>query len=657
MDRGFHDVTVIDMEDDREPTVVLKDMTRLRELWPVEVFEHMRCRQQDLERLRKCAKKDYVQTRPMPCRFCGKVIRVDMYRHVARLHLDLVQLWRCPIAWCTTWKGSPQDCLEHVRSGHDAPWVEKTASIERYAPPWTVPRQLWLDSLRIEHSGISTDMLLFSEVGMPLTQHYHVYKGGLPHAVFRTDYLQRLRALLPSAGGSDEPSVTGYGSTPTSVRRQRRMSKPTRLFPGSDVNAPILTEQNLAEMVGESVFDCRPPGLPVSIPLSSFSPAVISGARDCASHQQLEQSSRSIINMDTNEISISGIIGFPWNDSGTDVEDELPSPVAPPDTIMSPPFTPEDASDLFGRDTNYNLDLADVFQDVTVLPALVTPLEVTDATVAETAATYNPPVEPVETSLPARDSATEGSFLQLLREPRELQTDTLTASPIGPDTSTPAVTPETVAAPRTVPLTSPVMPAGGVPDVMGPDLSREGPFDASDVVPDEGQSPLILDGMEGCQYRMTSYDEREPSSNAHGIHMHDPRVIEYMGAPESARLMGRTPEYWVQHMGRERTIQAALRLHHDASLIMTNIQILSQLATSFSRAASEVMRTIHEREPFPTEAVDLVTPGRPVRRAAHYMAAMGLWRPTSPPVFPGPVAASSCNSCMACDDCFPDGGK
>ena len=92
VDRGFHDVTVIDMEDDREPTVVLRDMTRLRELWPVEVFEHMRCHQQDLELLRKSAKKDYVQTRPMPCRFCGKVIRVDMYRHVARLHLDLVQL-------------------------------------------------------------------------------------------------------------------------------------------------------------------------------------------------------------------------------------------------------------------------------------------------------------------------------------------------------------------------------------------------------------------------------------------------------------------------------------------------------------------------------------------------------------------------------------
>ena len=106
----------------------------------------------------------------------------DMYRHVARLHLDLVQLWRCPIAWCTTWKGSPQDCLEHLRNGHDVPWISKTESIEKYAPPWTVRRQLWTDSLRVEHSGISTDILLFSELGLSLTQHYQVYRGGLPHA-------------------------------------------------------------------------------------------------------------------------------------------------------------------------------------------------------------------------------------------------------------------------------------------------------------------------------------------------------------------------------------------------------------------------------------------------------------------------------------------
>ena len=81
-------------------------------------------------------------------------------------------------------------------------------------------------------------------------------------------------------------------------------------------------------------------------------------------------------------------------------------------------------------------------------------------------------------------------------------------------------------------------------------------------------------------------------------------MMEYMGAPESARLLGRTQEYWLEHMGCERTIQAALCLHHDASLIMTNIQIMSQLVTSFTRTASEVMRTVYDREPFPTSAVE-----------------------------------------------------
>ena len=119
-------------------------------------------------------------------------------------------------------------------------------------------------------------------------------------------------------------------------------------------------------------------------------------------------------------------------------------------------------------------------------------------------------------------------------------------------------------------------------------------------------------------------------------------------------LLGRSPEYWVEHMGRDRAVAAALRLHHDASLIMTNVQVLAQFVTGLNRTASEVMRTVYEKEPFPTNAVEFVTPGRRVRRAAHYMAAMGLWRPTSGPVFPGPVPVSSCNSCMSCEDCFPD---
>ena len=189
------------------------DMTRLRDVWPPAIFNHMKWFQQDLDMMRKLAKREFSQLRPMPCKFCGKVIRVNMYRHVARLQLDLVQLWRCPIAWCTTWKGSPQDCLEHLRNGHDVPWTSKTASIEKYAPPWTVRRELWTESLRVENSGISNDILLFSELGLSLTQHYRVYRGSLPHAVFHTDYIERLRALLPSPrhteGEPASPPETG----------------------------------------------------------------------------------------------------------------------------------------------------------------------------------------------------------------------------------------------------------------------------------------------------------------------------------------------------------------------------------------------------------------------------------------------------------------
>ena len=94
------------------------------------------------------------------------------------------------------------------------------------------------------------------------------------------------------------------------------------------VDAPILTEHNPAEMIGETVIDCRPSILPVSIPLGGLSPETISGARDCVSYLALEETGQSIMNMDTNEISINRIIGFAWNDGGTDVEDELPTPAS-----------------------------------------------------------------------------------------------------------------------------------------------------------------------------------------------------------------------------------------------------------------------------------------------------------------------------------------
>ena len=70
--------------------------------------------------------------------------------------------------------------------------------------------------------------------------------------------------------------------------------------------------------------------------------------------------------------------------------------------------------------------------------------------------------------------------------------------------------------------------------------------------------------------------------------LHDPRLLEYVGALESARLTSRSPEYWVHHMGRENALSAALQLQHDAGLILSNVQVLQQLVTSLNRTSSDV---------------------------------------------------------------------
>ena len=63
---------------------------------------------------------------------------------------------------------------------------------------------------------------------------------------------------------------------------------------------PLLTVQNPADMVGSSVIDCRPPGLPVSIPLSALSPGTLKNARGTSEFNPSHEEGQSIMDMDTN---------------------------------------------------------------------------------------------------------------------------------------------------------------------------------------------------------------------------------------------------------------------------------------------------------------------------------------------------------------------
>ena len=73
-----------------------------------------------------------------------------------------------------------------------------------------------------------------------------------------------------------------------------------------------------------------------------------------------EETGQSIIDMDTNEITIARIIGFDWKNTGTDVEDELPTPSSSPAQIAVPAIPPVGTADPFGRGEGFDMELAKV---------------------------------------------------------------------------------------------------------------------------------------------------------------------------------------------------------------------------------------------------------------------------------------------------------
>ena len=291
-----------------------------------------------------------------------------------------------------------------------------------------------LNRAEIDWCGISVDRLIWG---------YHV--SCLVAIVNRDRTIGRCMLM---EGSGTYASTWGLEDRPTSVRRTHRLSRPKRLFPDSvTVGAPILTEQDPAELIGETVIDCRPPLLPVSIPLDGMSRPTISGARDCVQYLPPDETTKSIMNMDTNEITINNIVGFPWNDGGTDVEDELPTPVVSPSQIVVPDIPPAGTNDAFGRGESFDLELAKVICEVSVLPPLVMPLVEVVTSDCATVADYAPPaVPPMESVLEvpgcsmsdilggswmagsATDfvgtNADEGGFLLSLQEPLKSLADT-----------------------------------------------------------------------------------------------------------------------------------------------------------------------------------------------------------------------------------------
>ena len=171
-----------------------------------------------------------------------------------------------------------------------------------------------------------------------------------------------------------------------------------------------------------------------------------------------------------------------------------------------------------------------------------------------------------------------------------------------------------------------------------------------------GKDRLLKSGLPGCPYCFLESGKLPftDGNPANGLQLHHPRFLELVGAPESARLLDCSPSFWVEELGKEQAMAAAINLQRDAGVMLSNPQILSQFTMAMNRMPFSMMALGLGRSLFPRAEVDALAPAPCAVRAASYMSAMGLWHPQNNSNVPGPVPASSCHSCMNCNYCFPE---
>ena len=184
--------------------------------------------------------------------------------------------------------------------------------------------------------------------------------------------------IMPTAGGpsgTDCPPVAsstsrtdGLGATPRPPGRRWRqqgqiLDTPARI-------APRLTEQDPRMAAGAVVFDCRPALLPVSVDVSGIDMLAVRSAIPPAKpvpvppkfEQQFGGGGADLLDYIGPELGVTPLL-----DSGTDLEDELPSPDVSPMVISH-------GVAVLPVQVEEDVDLAQILAEFGTLPAIVTPI-------------------------------------------------------------------------------------------------------------------------------------------------------------------------------------------------------------------------------------------------------------------------------------------
>ena len=122
---GIHDVVIDNLSASptwRSSHVSPSDVTSLRRRWPKAVFRTMQKRAKEVERLHRFAHQHlewaFRHNAPGFCPVCRVDIDSALDIHMMGSHLELGQLWCCPVEWCAVWKGSVSNCLGHFNEKH-----------------------------------------------------------------------------------------------------------------------------------------------------------------------------------------------------------------------------------------------------------------------------------------------------------------------------------------------------------------------------------------------------------------------------------------------------------------------------------------------------------------------------------------------------------
>ena len=480
-----------------------------------------------------------------------------------------LELWRCPVEWCTVWKESVGECLDHLRSKHNGAQFFAVGSLGKKFPRGLFPviagmrhfdgmypewRSMSIYNYPLPHpalwGGVLRQLIRFVYRAMTIAQmkqlHITILSEPVPSKCFPVVPLAQ-RAVLPHRVSfardvsiiDSSPLLCSLVEEPESALvpldtdmdttewEDIQIATPTYvLFPGSD---PF-----------EDLIDISPPGFPYLPAPPGFVPIVRPG--------------------------------------------EIPDPVEPPSLFADSPEIPgwfqteqpAPARDLIG----FQLSLSPI------------------------------------SSVPSGDSVERPSSSSLVASDDSdgdvrLLTSSLSLPSFG---SMPWVS-----------VSSDISFYSAVGSPIG--LTRD-QFLSELPLSDVG---AFGRGCAFRNTTHKSSDFAQPSGK-YGLPLHNPPFLEWIGAPESAPLLDKGPSAWMHSLSRKQAIEAARQPHRVVCLMTSNLNILDQYVLCLQSTAATILELSVGTRSFPSAAVAAEAPVPRVRQASVHIEAMGLWRPSLDPV-------------------------